>query len=428
MGEVYEATDGSSNDVVIKFPITKFKDGRPVPADYYMQIVEKLKVEARILGSFAASNPPSIVKYVDEASDQDDFFLVIERIRGRTLTKEVPSGGLPEEDVIRHALEILEGLEFIHRRNTLYRDMKSDNVMLDDGGRCVMIDFGTARQGMTQASMGPDIQNATQIYTEAWSCPDQKIGKASAECDLYALGKVVHFMATGINPRTIIDRRLEGKRLHEFKPKISRELSDLVDGMIDPLHKSAHTAHEIAARFRAIQTGAAPSQTPPRVAQIHVAPAAAGRSVRHGPRAGHLRGTYPRIVLQGTEYRIPVRRPGGTIIGKGHNVRTCIRNRGGCNHRNRGTNIFVGWRCPRGCMCDTNPAHVIDRHHMRVWKNRSGDICAMNMDPERRSAMNRNGTWIPMTTNLEVVLKDRDQVALLYNEQKGPYISFTFYT
>jgi hypothetical protein len=52
----------------------------------------------------------------------------------------------------------------------------------------------------------------------------------------------------------------------------------------------------------------------------------------------------------------------------------------------------------------------------------------INNDPHRRSAINRLGKWMPMIHLKKEILKNHDQVALLYNEKKGPYLSFTFYT
>ena len=115
------------------------------------------------------------------------------------------------------------------------------------------------------------------------------------------------------------------------------------------------------------------------------------------------------------------------MIGKKHDFIKCAKAAGGCNTKHDGTNIGIGWECPSNCRCDSNPAHMIDRHHIRVWKSLPNTFFVMNRDPQRRSAIKRNNVWTPMSYNKKEILQNLDQVALLYNEKKGPFLTFEFY-
>ena len=425
MGDVFEASgSGSTSDVVIKVPATNMPNGTPMSPNYHAMIVEKLRSEARILKNISRTKPASIVRYVDESKNQDEFFLVVERIRGRTLTKSVSSGGMHEHNVLKLSMDILEGLEFLHKHNTIYRDMKPDNVILADNGHCVLIDFGAAKQGLTQTSGRLAMDGGTTLGTPEWTCPEQMTGRSSAECDLYAFGRVMFFMITGIKPSrfTAQDGSIS-KRLTQIKPSTSTPLADLVDKMMDLRHSYVHTASE--AKVLLASMAQSVNVAPQRQYQQrdHF-----GQSTpsRRSPHVVHNSNGKSFIVIEGSRYEISSG-AGGAMIGKIHDELACVRSGGGCNKNGDGHNLFVGWMCPSGCRCDYNPGHMINKHHMKIWLENDGKVYAINNDPKRRSAIHRDGIWHPMSYGKKTDLRNRDQVALLYNEKKGPYMCLTFY-
>ena len=420
MGHVYEAKDQDSREVIIKFPTTHMPDGRLMAPSYYEKVVDKLKVEAQVLKNFQSLKPKCIVQYVDESHDSNDFFFVMEKLFGNTIEDKVSNTPLPENEVILFSLDMLEGLEFLHKHNTIYRDVKPGNIIATKNGRCVLIDFGTAKQGVTQYKANIAGGNATGFQSQGWTCPEQDSGRASAECDLYALGRVMFFMATGIKPfRLTTPTGKMTKKIHEIKSSISLQLSELVDDMIDPEHNTIHTASELKMKLKTISVSKSGNVKPLRIQSNYNS-----TIPNNTPQQGLHEA---RIVLQGSEYKIS-NNPNGSLIGKNHDELICRQNNEGCNNNHEGNNIFVGWNCPSGCRCSMNPAHMLDKHHMRIWKNFQGHVCVVNNDPNRRSAINRLGKWMPMIHHKKEILKNHDQVALLYNEKKGPYLSFTFYT
>ncbi len=425
MGHVYEATAfKTGNQVIVKLPTTHMPDGTPMSINYHATIIEKLRVESEVLKNLTSSGSPNIVNYIDESADPNNFFLVIEKISGKPVTRLVTSSGLPERQVIGMSLDVLQGLSFLHERNTIYRDMKPDNIMVMNDGHCMMIDFGAAKQGFTQMR-GNDEGNATGLHSPGWTCPDQNAGKASPECDLYALGRVMFYMGTGFRPDRFTNATGQmKKKMHEIRPTISASLSHLVDRLIDPDHNTIHTAADLIDRLQQMQQQMSQMQQQPQ--QLLAQSPQVQQKWSASKSVGHAAFIEPRIVMQGVEYRIS-NLVGGTLIGKQHNETDCQKSGGICNAYRQGRNIFVGWACPSKCRCSYNPAHMVDKHHMRVWRDDSGQICVVNNDPTRRSAINRSGIWRSMTYQKKEVLKNHDQVALLYNEKKGPYLSFIFY-
>ena len=148
MGEVVEATNQNGEEVVVKFPVSVDEFGVVVSGSRFRDFVFKLKIEADILKNFVHSKPHSIVNYLDESNDPNNYFLVIEKVDGETVGQKVGgSNPLPENEIIRLSVDVLRGLEFLHKHNTIYRDMKPANIMVKKNGGAVLIDFGTAKQG-----------------------------------------------------------------------------------------------------------------------------------------------------------------------------------------------------------------------------------------------------------------------------------------
>ena len=235
-------------------------------------------------------------------------------------------------------------------------------------------------------------------------------GRASTECDLYALGRVIFYMASGILPSGLTsDLGRMKKKLHQINSTVNRQFSELVNDMIDPKHNKVHTASEVISQLNSVSTSK-PVYSKPQRLQAQVYPQTTPAHTL----------PEPKIILEGSSYKIS-NLTDGTQIGKLHDP--CEH----CNKPNNGTVIGVGWKCPSGCRCDLNPAHRIDAHHMRIWRDK-GQICVVNTDPTRDSAIKTARGWRRMVTHRPEVLRDHDQVALLYNERKGPYMSFQFHT
>jgi novel protein kinase C epsilon type len=78
---------------------------------------------------------------------RDRLYFVMEYVQGKDLLYYVnEQGAFPEERVRFHSAEIVLALIFMHKNNIIYRDLKLNNVILDQSGRCKLIDFGMSKQ------------------------------------------------------------------------------------------------------------------------------------------------------------------------------------------------------------------------------------------------------------------------------------------
>ena len=127
MGEVWKARDTRLNRIVAVKRLTGQHSGR-------------FEQEARAI---AALNHPHICQIYDVGAD----YLVLEYVEGQTLADRLRSGrgpGLPLEEALRIARQIVEGLEEAHRSGILHRDLKPSNVMITTKGVAKLLDFGLA--------------------------------------------------------------------------------------------------------------------------------------------------------------------------------------------------------------------------------------------------------------------------------------------
>jgi serine/threonine protein kinase len=197
MGAVYRAHDTKLQRTVAIKALT-------APPDEAAR--ERVIEEAR---AASALNHPHIctIHEVHEAGDQ--AFIVMEYIEGRPLSDEIPPGGLPLDTVIRFGTQIADALAHAHERGIVHRDLKSANVLITPDGRAKVLDFGLATRAVDQKLQ--DVTRSQTAMREAGSlagtlpymAPEVlRGGAADARTDVWALGVLLHEMASGARPFT----------------------------------------------------------------------------------------------------------------------------------------------------------------------------------------------------------------------------------
>jgi len=154
---------------------------------------ELFEREAEVLASL---RHPGIPRYRDYFASEEsgDYFLVMDRIEGRTLAEDLRAPGRFDEARLRAVmLGILDILEYLHGRTppVIHRDIKPANVIVDAEGRVHLVDFGGVRVA-AQLEGG-----STMIGTYGYMAPEQLHGDAGPAVDLYALGATIVALATG---------------------------------------------------------------------------------------------------------------------------------------------------------------------------------------------------------------------------------------
>src|SRR5919109_3276576 len=115
--------------------------------------LERFRREARAV---ARLNHPHVVTVIDAGEDQGCPYIVFEYVAGETLKERIRRmGRLPVPEALAYAIEIARGLQAAHDRRIVHRDVKPQNVLIDEEGTAKVTDFGIARslegEGLTLA-------------------------------------------------------------------------------------------------------------------------------------------------------------------------------------------------------------------------------------------------------------------------------------
>lgn len=168
-----------------------------VPQDSDEQLkakaTELFEREARLLMKI---DHPSIVKVMDCFVEAGRQYLLIEYRSGQDLSQFIKQNGPQrEEKVLKWAAEIVDILTYLHSQDPpiIHRDVTPDNLVLDNDGELVMIDFGAANEFLGNAT-------GTLVGKQSFIAPEQFRGHATAQSDLYALGCTLSFLLTAHEP------------------------------------------------------------------------------------------------------------------------------------------------------------------------------------------------------------------------------------
>ncbi len=154
--------------------------------------------EARALGQLSH---PHIVAVTDFGIEADFPFLVMELLNGRDLTAALHAGALTPALACQYALQLLDGLAFVHEHGLVHRDIKPGNVFLEraEGGaeRVKLLDFGLARLVVPSDDVSVT-RHGEVLGTPAYMAPEQITAEAvDARTDVYAVALLLFEMISG---------------------------------------------------------------------------------------------------------------------------------------------------------------------------------------------------------------------------------------
>jgi tetratricopeptide (TPR) repeat protein len=197
MGEVWRARDARlDREVAIKI----------LPRSRGDDTVQKQRFLREARAASALIHPNIITVHEINAVEDVDF-IVMEYVRGETLTMLLAQGRLPLARALDYAIQISEALKTAHEAGVVHRDLKPGNIMIGASGLVKVLDFGIAKR-MSPEAADPDTTAApsltlagTAIGTPAYMSPEQAVGDpVDARSDLFSFGVVLYQMFTGVLP------------------------------------------------------------------------------------------------------------------------------------------------------------------------------------------------------------------------------------
>ena len=187
MGEVYVAQDSMLNETVALKTIASNLVGDAV--------VERFRREAQAARRISH---PNVVRIHDIGQDGALTFISMEYVKGETLGEHIDRNGICKVEFLKPvALQLCAALQAAHDAGVIHRDLKPDNILLDDKNHVRVIDFGLAR---VESNDGLTATGAV-MGTPNFMAPEQMLAQViDARTDIYAVGCVLHYALVGAPP------------------------------------------------------------------------------------------------------------------------------------------------------------------------------------------------------------------------------------
>ena len=182
----------------------------------------------------AALSHKNIVEIYDVGEDNDQYYIVMEYVPGRTLKELIAKRGalhvMEASDIMK---QVLSGTARAHQMEIIHRDLKTQNILVTDTGTAKIADFGIASiQSLTQFTQTDVIMGSLHYLA-----PELARGeKATVQSDIYALGIVFYELLRGqvpFNGESPVNIALKHMQedlpsLREFNPSIPQSVENII--------------------------------------------------------------------------------------------------------------------------------------------------------------------------------------------------------
>jgi serine/threonine-protein kinase len=254
MGAVYKARDPvMDRDVAVKTILAHAIEG-PEGAQFRERFVREAKAAGRLAH-------PGIITLFDVFDHENTPCLVMEYVAGQTLQSILQSGiRLDVDQVCDWAIQLAEALDYAHLNGVIHRDIKPANILITKDKRTKIADFGVAKLAESQVTI-----TGQTLGTPAYMAPEQFAGlPVDGRADLFALGVVIYWMATGDKPfsgDTILSVQYKVMNTDPVPPrKLNPALPSSLESVIlkslqkDPAQRY-QSGEELARELQALRTG-----------------------------------------------------------------------------------------------------------------------------------------------------------------------------
>jgi serine/threonine protein kinase len=261
MGEVYRVMDRQiDEEMALKLLLPS------IAADEWT--IRRFKNELKLARKISHRN---VCRMYDLNQENGTPFITMEYVSGEDLKGLIKrEGSLPEERALDIASQVCAGLAEAHKSGVIHRDLKPQNLKIDDQGLAKILDFGIARsidaKGVTRTGM--------MIGTPDYISPEQAEGEeADQRSDIYSLGIILYEMVTGRVPfkgDTALSVALKHKTQIPLDPRklntgVTDGLSRLILICMEKARENRYqTAEDLLRDLARQESGVSPSAGPGR--------------------------------------------------------------------------------------------------------------------------------------------------------------------
>jgi serine/threonine protein kinase len=224
---------------------------------------KRFRREADVHASLSHPNTISLIEYIET---QEDCCMVMEYFPSKSLSAKIgkETGPVPYQRAIPIFLQILKGMDYLHKKNIIHRDLKPSNILINEKDEIKIIDFGIAKS-IEEDADGFKTKTGVVVGTPYYMAPEQIKGfSATIQSDIYSLGITFFETLAGKHPFDYqSDFDIRNAQVNEipkppsaYYPHIPMEIENIVMKAIhkDPL-KRFQSCQEMLNELLFIQSG-----------------------------------------------------------------------------------------------------------------------------------------------------------------------------
>lgn len=241
MGSVLLAKDTRLAD---KLMVVKVLNADSSNTEKLQEDVLNFKREAETLAHLDHPLIPDVTDHFEEGSR---YYMVMDYVEGENLEHWLDRNHhpMPEDEVLRYALEVLDILEYLSRQRPaiVHRDIKPANIIIGAKDKHAhLVDFGIAR---TNTMVNGKMRKTTALGTPGYAPPEQYQGYADPRSDLFALAATIHHLITNRDPGDNAPFQFPPART--LNPHVSPELERI---LVKALETSASERYQTPQEMR----------------------------------------------------------------------------------------------------------------------------------------------------------------------------------
>jgi predicted ATPase/class 3 adenylate cyclase len=228
------------------------------------RLMEEGRIQARL-------RHPHIVRVTDVVPVGAGVGLVMDLVPGRSLRESLDTGGIPPTEALRVAEQVLSGVAAAHAAGLVHRDLKPDNILLEDtpaGTHARVADFGIARASVSADR--PRTRTGVAMGTPGYMAPEQyrDAGRVGPQADVFSLACLIQEALTGrpaFAPGDLIEMFRQAERgLFARVAGVPAPVADVLARALspDPERRFSDAGEMLSAWRRACLGGSAPRPTP----------------------------------------------------------------------------------------------------------------------------------------------------------------------
>ena len=217
--------------------------------------IEKFLKEAKTM---AELNHEGVVKVNDVFEENNTAYYVMDYMEGKSLAEQLP---IAQEQALCYIKQAAEALQYVHTKGILHLDIKPANIMINQSGKAVLIDFGISKH---YDSEGKGTSSSTQGYSSGYSPIEQMtpggLKQFTPPTDIYALGATLYEIVSGTTPPASTD--LADEETLSRPENMSREVFGFVNKCMQQKRKDRpQTMSEVLGLIEAL-SGEKPKPKP----------------------------------------------------------------------------------------------------------------------------------------------------------------------